>query len=408
MIENSRIELKRDHKISFFVAFYFIASAANATMKVTLPLPSGIMNSLSLLWGVLILFFLFRAIGAVYKRSNSILLYSYLVFAFLYGISVCMWMSRDEPVVELFRATGFLTFAWWIPIGVSVCSVQDKSVLYNTCLKASYLISIILLFNLVFHRSGGDNGAIEYSMFFGFSLITPTLFHFNELFKKRSLKFVLLTSIEVLILILYANRGILLSLAFFAFYKFFIAQGARNPFYSILFVAFLITFFIFKDAMLMGLADLFSRFGMRSRSLEMALAGYLDDGSGRERFWDICIQMINERPIFGWGLGGEFVTLGQRLNGFSEITGFGSAHNGILQLLVELGVIGGLIASYCFIKPIFRVNRISDSFVRDLIVIYFAGFGITRLVSADGFYYVPQVAIYFYLYYFRNHCILNK
>jgi O-antigen ligase len=238
-------------------------------------------------------------------------------------------------------------------------------------------------------------------------MITPTLFHFNEVLKKRRTIFVVLVITEILALILYANRGILLSLAFFAFYKFFIERRS-NLIYSILFIILCVVVYVFQDVILLGLANFFSLFGLESRTLNMALNNNLSDSSGREEYWAICLQMIQEKPVFGWGLGGEFVTLGHRLSRFfgGNPNGFASAHNGIIQFFVELGVFGGVIATILFVKPIFRVNKESDSFVRDLIIIYFAGFGVTRLLSADGFYYLPQVAVYFYLYYFRRHCKL--
>lgn len=414
LLDNEKIVLKDDQKISIFVASYFIASAANATMKVTLPISESIYSFVSLFWGVLILFFMFKAVSPVLRRSSVLMLKSYIIFAILYIISMAMWMIRGEPVVDLFRATGFLTFAWWIPVGVYSASVINKDILYKVLLKASYIISVILFLNLLFHTSDTVDGAVEYDMFFGFAMITPTLFHINELFKHRKLGLFIFVVAEILALVLYANRGILLSLAFFLIYKFFISKRTKTFFvYKILFAVLCLLFVVFNNSIVTGLAGLFSQYGLQSRTLEMALDNNLSDSSGRLEFWTICFQMIGEKPIFGWGLGGEFVTLGQRLHSiFGGELAMASAHNGVLQLIVELGILGGLYATYLFVKPIFGVKRISDSFVRDLILIYFASFGITRLISADGFYYSPQVAVYFYLFYASkklNHSkVVNK
>lgn len=396
--------IKEDYQISTFVAFYFFASAANATMKVTLPISEGMSGVVSLFWGMLILLFMFRALKPVLRRSSAILRKSYGIFAVLYCISIAMWASRGEPIGQLFRATGFLTFAWWIPVGVYSCSVIHKDILYKVLLKVSYIISVILFINLLFHRTDtAVEGVIEYDMFFGFAMITPTLFHINELLKKRKLSIVVITIAEVLSLILYANRSILLSLLFFIFYKIFVVGNTkRMRLYKPLFVLLCIVMVIFSGAIISGLSGFFSQYGMQSRTLDMAMDNSLSDSSGRLEFWAFCIDMIGEKPIFGWGLGGEFVTLGKRLYSIfgGEDIGMASAHNGVLQFLVELGIVGGIIATYLFVKPIFGVKkRITDSNVRDLIVIYFASYGITRLVSADGFYYSPQVAVYFYLYY---------
>lgn len=378
-------------------------------MKVTLPLSDGVWSYLSIFWGLLIMLFLLRAFSAVMKRSMEIFLKSYLFFAVLYGVSMAMWASRSEPIGDLFKATGFLTFVWWIPIGVYSCSVVNKEVLYKVLLKASYLISFILFFNLIFHTSDTAGEGVEYDMFFGFAMITPTLFHLNQIFKKRNVGITILVIGEILSLILYANRAVLLSLAFFVFYKMFIARRSKNPLYPFLFIFLSLSVYVFRDAIIMSLVDLFSIFGKESRTITMALDNNLSDGSGREDFWAICIQMLKAKPVFGWGLGGEFVTLGRNLTAIfgGNAGAFATAHNGVLQLLVELGVFFGSIATFLFIKPIFRARKVHDPFIRDLIVIYFASYGITRLVSADGFYYAPQVAVYFYLFYFRNHLRLK-
>lgn len=409
MIDYNILEAKKDKRISFAVAFYFIASAANATMKVTLPIPESAYRYVSMLWGVFIVFFMLRALRPVLNRSRRILLRSYVLFATLYLVSGIMWVSRGEPAMELFMRTGFLTFIWWIPIGVFACSVIDKKVLYDVLLKASYVISIILFFNLFFHTSDAAEEGVEYDMFFGFAMIVPTLFHFNEFLSNRRFPILLLTVAEVLSLVLYANRGILLSLAFFIFFALFFTGKTKKSIYPVVFVLLFIVLFVFRDAVVAGLANLFSLFGMESRTLNMALDNNLADSSGREDFWAICFRMISEKPILGWGLGGEFVTLGRELSLLygGASSGFATAHNGVIQLWVELGVFFGTIATFIFIKPLFGTKSVTNSFSRDLIIIYFSSYGVTRLISADGFYYAPQVAMYIYLFYYRNHLKLE-
>ena len=258
MIDYNILEAKKDKKISSAVASYFIASAANATMKVTLPIPESAYRYVSILWGMFIVFFMLRALWPVLNRSRRILLRSYVLFAALYLVSGIMWISRGEPAMELF-------------IGVFACSVIDKKVLYDVLLRASYIISIILFLNLFFHTSDAAEEGVEYDMFFGFAMIVPTLFHFNEFLSKRRFPILLLTVAEILSLVLYANRGILLSLAFFIFFALFFAGKSKKSIYPALFVLLFIVLFIFRDSVVSGLANLFSLFGMESRTLNMAL-----------------------------------------------------------------------------------------------------------------------------------------
>jgi O-antigen ligase len=399
------IDTKYDKKISFFVAFYFVASAANATMKIVLPIPGALSGAISALWGVTIVFFLLKALGPIWRRSSNILMASYFLFLFLYLFSVINCYSRNEPIVPILRATAFLTFAWWIPVGVAVCSVRDKSVLYRTYLKASYWISALMFINLVFHRSEVTNGSIEYDMFFGFTLITPTLIHINEFYNNKNKWVLLLSIIEVLALLLYGNRSILITVVFFVFFKTLIANQSKNIFTPFLLCLVLVMAYMYWDVIALKLVSLFDMLGMRSRSLELAINGSIVNTSGRDVIWNRCWQMIEEKPLFGWGIGGECYTIAQYLNSGRATEAFmaASAHNGIIQLLVELGVLFGSIAIIIMVWPMLSIKKVNNIYARDLILVFFSSYGVTRLISSDGFLYAPQVAIYLYLFYFRNH-----
>ena len=404
-MNNNTLTYYYDKRISFFVCFYFIASAANATMKVVLPIPESLWGVVSALWGGLIIFYMLRAVKPVWKRSAKILMVSYAVFGIAYFISAWECFSRGEPVGQILRATAFLTFAWWIPIGVSVCSVKDKSVLYQTYLKASLWISAILFINMFFHRVDEVEGGVEYNMFFGFAMITPTLIHLNEFYNSRKKWLLLLSIIEILAFIVYGNRSILLSVLFFVFYKSLIEKRYKNIFRPILFFAALLFVYFRWEDIIATFIQLFQSLGMQSRTLEMAINGSITDVSGRNELWEKCWDMILDKPFFGWGLGGEFFTLANFNSqvAATHITA-ASAHNGLLQLLVELGLFFGSIAIIIVVWPVFGLKKVKDPFAKDLILVFFSGYGITRMISADGFFIAPQVAVYLYLFYFYSHC----
>ena len=404
-MNNNTLTYFYDKRISFFVVFYFIASAANATMKTVLPIPESLWSVISVLWGGLIVFYLLRALKPVWKRSAKILMISYAIFGIAYFISAWKCFSRGEPFGQILRATAFLTFAWWIPVGVSVCSVKDKSVLYQMYLKASFWISAIMFINLFFHRTDVVEEGLEYNMFFGFAMLTPTLVHLNEFYNKRKRWLLLLAIIEIIALLLYGNRSILLSVLFFVFYKSVVENRAKTILQPILFCIVLLFLFIYWEYLISNLILVFRSLGMQSRTLEMAINGSITDSSGRDELWAKCWNMIIEKPVFGWGLGGEFYTLA---NFNSTLTAThvtaASAHNGLLQLLVELGLLFGSIAIIIVVWPILGLRKVKDPFSKDLILVFFSSYGITRMVSADGFFIAPQVAVYLYLFYFYSHC----
>ena len=396
---NQHIDLENDKKISLFVVFYFIASAANATMKVTLPI-SGVMSGrLSLIWGGLILFFMFRAFLPVYHRSSKILIGSYSIFVFAYLVSIAMCIDRAEPISVILKSSAFLTLVWWIPIGVYSCSVKDKAILYRYFVTASYIISTILFLNLLFHVSDEVDGSVEYDMFFGFALITPTLIHINEFFRKKKKGVLFLAILEILALILYANRAVLVPIAFFLFYHYMFDGGKNGVITAFCFLIASLLILIFRDSFISLLVSLFSRLGLQSRTLTLMIEGRISDSAGRGDFWRYCLQMVQDKPLFGWGLGGELYTLGKNFSGPYNDLSLASAHNGVLQLVVELGLLVGSIVTFIMIHPILHLKKVKDVFTHDLILVFFSSYGVTRLISADGFLTAPQVAIYIYLFY---------
>ena len=50
--------------------------------------------------------------------------------------------------------------------------------------------------------------------------------------------------------------------------------------------------------------DILDTFGLESRTLIMLASGMANDTTGREDIWAMCFNMIEEKPILGWGLGG--------------------------------------------------------------------------------------------------------
>jgi hypothetical protein len=186
-------ETSWDYKISFYVVFYFFAEIANATIKTVFPIPDSLWAPLSALWGVVIIFLMLRSIKFVYKRSSTIIINSLYLFIFIYSLSLAMILLREEPLQAFWRGTVLMTFAWWIPVGVSACSVKNKQILYDVFLKWSYPMSILLFACVFFRRSDGlMPGETEYNMFFGFHIVVPALFHINEFYRSHNKKILFL------------------------------------------------------------------------------------------------------------------------------------------------------------------------------------------------------------------------
>ncbi len=396
-------EAKADRRISRYVIYYFIASALNATIKHAFVLSGGLYRATSVLIGLSIVFFMVVPIRDVWQRSGKLLLEIISLFVVVYLVSVCMTIIRGDSLSILLRDSAFLTFAWWIPVGVYACSVKDKQVLYETGLRGSFVISVLMV--ILWFSGNHDTGNPEYDMFMGFALILPLLFHINEFFESRRVLYLLISIFEFFMIVAFANRGVLLSVFAFVLFKVVIeTSSTAKRIVMVILVSLMGAFmFLFFEQIVFSLVSIMSSIGVVSRTLNMALADNIADGSGREGIWRICIDMIYEKPFFGWGLGGEFIEIAHRMGAAPEDVGAGfSPHNGIIQNFVNFGFIGGLVTSVIVIIPLLSIRRVKNIFTNHLIAIYFCASVVPCLVSADGLFTKPAVAVALLLYYQRN------
>ena len=98
---------------------------------------------------------------------------------------------------------------------------------------------------------------------------------------------------------------------------------------------------------------------IQSRTINKLENGSISGNSNRTEIWSLTLEMISERPIFGWGLGGEYYTLGKRF-GDHIIDNSSTPHNGILQLWVNFGVFLGSGFILLIILPYFQIFKIKD------------------------------------------------
>lgn len=392
-----------DYRLSWTSAVFFIGSVANASLKSVLPIPDSLWGIISILVGVGIIVTYWVNSKEMLRRSSSILWRSFFVFTVLYMISVILMSSRGESLKTMISGNAILTFAWWIPTGVYACSVNNKEILYKVWVKAAYIISAFSIIIYFFHIPDKKYEELaEYNMSYGFYIILPLLIQINEFCRNKNKWLLLLILFETFTLLVYANRGIFLSLVFFLVYKFaFESNSIARKVFSIFLLTFLGLIMLASIQTIASvLASILDSCGFESRTLSLIVEGDLSNMTGRDEIWKICFKMIEERPLLGWGLGGEYTYLTQAFLGEPEASSSCSPHNGAIQNFVNFGIIGGIISTMIILIPLLYLNKVKDPYAKILIVIFCASRVIPNLISGDGFFIEPKVAIYLYLYYF--------
>lgn len=121
----------------------------------------------------------------------------------------------------------------------------------------------------------------------------------------------------------------------------------------------------------------------------------------RDELRAIAMQMIDERPILGWGIGGECYTMGMKYSAGSELSVGFSPHNGVLQHMLYFGVFLGNLVNFLLILPLFKLHKIRDQYRHGLILICGSAYFITTLWTSCDILLKPAVAIYLYLSYYN-------
>lgn len=411
-----RDSINWDKRISWATAIPSIAQAANGAIKNILSLSPSVGTMLSITVALSILVAYALCWKEMQRRSFDIFWRSVGLFACIYTLSAILITIQGDPIDLMINGTASLTFGWFIPVGVLACSVKDKDVLYEIWVKASYIMSCFALCIFFFHRPNEEaliSGATEYNSFYSGCVMLPLLIQLTEYVRTKNKYLLLLSVFEVVTIFLYANRGVLFSLFFLVIYKFAFESDSR--FRKIISVILLLFFGYVMTASIQSisqsLVDFLAIFDVKSRTLEVLAGGVFDDTSGRDTIWKVCFNMIEERPLFGWGMGGEYYHISQTVTGTIEENLKATTshpHNSIIQNFVCFGVFGGLIATIIMLYPLFHLKKTKNRSVHDLLVIFASSSIIPGCISMGNALLDQSTAMFLYLFYFENHCKKGK
>lgn len=397
-------EERADERVSWYIGAFFICSAANMTMKTVLTIPENMWSTVSLFWGVIIMFFMLRGIRYVINRSSRLIIWSLLITLFLYLWSYFLISYRGEPTTVLTSAIGIPTLLFWLPVGIYASSVRNLKVLYQVMLKTSYILTAILVVCFLYRDNVAIYGeeARSYNMFLGYSMAFSSLFQLNEYYRTKRTHLLLLVLAQFIVILLYANRGALLSIAFFVCYKVIFDQLKiyKKIFWIGVIIVAMVLFFMYAESFATSVLNYLSGYNIYSRTFERMADSTLSESDARVELQAVSMKLIAERPLLGWGIGGECYTIGRIVRGAGDVNVGFSPHNGILQHMLYFGVLAGNVVNLWLMLPIFKLHHIKDEFRHGIILVACSAYFITTLYSSCDILLKPAVAMYIYLTYF--------
>lgn len=346
-IEQSYREEKDEKKLIFafcvFVAYNTVDGFINRLMNI------AIWDSLftkGLLYGSMAF-----GLWVVLKRFKpTMLLLPGLIFA-LFAVSYIFFPYNRLFLTEFFTQ---LFLLGTIPMIMITAAIKDWDRLYASLKPAAMIVIICAVLYLPIRSRGQVAiGYMGFSYQIMFSVVYMTILSLRE---KGVVNIVFAVAGGFSILALGARGplvGLLFSVVIYMLANFKVNAKSVMATLSALFAGILL-WAKFSDILFMA-ENLMSRIGISSRTLTYIIQEDFFNSTGRTEFWRITIQAINNRLLFGYGMGGDRYVLYQ-------MYGKGRyAHNVFLELLVQYGVfLGGLFVLtilYFVIKNIISKQR---------------------------------------------------
>ena len=315
----------------FFLLFILYTSVINDFFAIFPGLVNKVFTfSLSLLFCAPVAIYIF--IRFFIEKKARINITFFLLLSFL--IAIIIWAYNNDNVRQ-FAAIDFnlstIRTVFLLPLAYAVEGNPKTRLkqLYDIAFPIMAIKCVIVYFNVYL---------IEDYMSFGYGTIIWCCFGIQYLLvEKRSKLFaieVAICAITCLFLVLFANRGVVVVLIVFFIACFFTFLSGTKRLTAIVFLFACVAIVIIK----LNMSEIVV-FGNRySRTVALFEQGNLMNLSGRDLIWKRCWEAFLQRPLFGYGYGYD-----RYFNGDPGLY----AHNLILELLLNFGVVGTIPVLLC-------------------------------------------------------------
>lgn len=353
-----------DRRISYFIISYYFIQILNLATKTIFPIPKSLYPKVSILFGIILVIFFVITISTVLKRSLIPFLYSEFLWIIIFATSYLMGNAE----VSLLLDNAFWTIVICVPLGVYAYSIKNKEVLYKLILKSSFVMTFILFLMFFFPAQESD-----YNMSFSYALLVPTVFHINEWFENKKIKYLLVSIFEIVGIVIYGSRGALISIACLFIIKFILSDKNLIKKISTIGITLIILMGLYYNFDKIGanILGYLAKKGYYSRTLTLLFSNRISYDSGRFELFRHYFDLIIQKPFLGWGVLGGWIGKGS------------GPHNMIIELLLAFGVIVGGIITLILILLQFRVFFVKDKVTRNLIAIYMSICIVLFFVSGD-------------------------
>ncbi len=301
----------------------------------------------------------------VIRRKPTLLLSSFL-FYFLVLLFNYFLFPTSRAFIESTRAITLTPIA--ILSAVFILCIKDFSAFLRMLLiisRCSLLLSLVFIvaYTISPFKDTGDN----YSMSFGYCMLLPAMY----LFSRHTVIDIVSSFLFFVLILLVGSRGPVVVLGFFYVFDIF-AMGHLERALKYIPVIMIV---VIAGLMILPNLELFQNSRTVSLFQNKELISY---DSGREDIvYSVVREHIWERPVMGWGIGGDRYFLDGSYS-----------HNIFLEIFCHYGILLGAILFVCFfcwcIKIYFSKLSRKCPVIRELFVIMFM-YGFIPLLASGSY-----------------------
>lgn len=246
-------------------------------------------------------------------------------------------------------------------IGMTLLKLKDYSFIHKIlpwlCLLLTPFMAVATLtmgrLEGQMHIEGGMNyQTVAYQM----AVLCCYGFYYTFIYKERSSKIVKIIMLPTMLLqavccLMSGGRGGVVLLAVYALYMiYFLHTRKKVSILRIILVGFALIVAFFSAADYLGLQD----------SSGFARSSGLTHDDDRFEFWSQYTPFFSQNPLLGWGLGGDYFTVGFY------------SHNIFIDWMLETGIVGTIILARIFYKSykrLYELTGLNEIFV--VVMIFF-------------------------------------
>ncbi len=232
----------------------------------------------------------------------------------------------------------------------------------------SYIAIVInMLYMFLYKGLFSQDG--DYYMHMAYTMLTHIMITINSIFdrdiiKKRIVP-ILFSILGLFFLLAMGTRGPLLIAITYLCVKILFSIDKNKPktiFFFVIVVSAVFVLFVsgFYMTILESISEVLSKYGMSTRAIDMFLENeYIANTTGRDDIYELLLQKISEKPLFGHGVFGE-----EQFGVFS--------HNIALEVIMYYGIPFGITIIIIYLAIVIKAYVKSKSkYAKEFILLFF-------------------------------------